>query len=257
MKIRHVKNSDREQVLAFCQNTFSWGDYIQNVWDMWIRKGMFIAAENKKTPVGICHATFSKNQVWIEGLRVNPDFRRMRYASSLVLYTEEAAKMRRCRISRMLIAQENLRSLKLAKSLGYRTEEKWWLYYVAPKKKASKARVATRYVKDLEGKTFTESWKWYTLDKSTITKLLREKRIITYENAVGIWNKSKIDRDVLQIGYLSGTTPHIAQILHFIQNKGYHLKPKRIQILAQDGIALVGKDVDKRMQFCLMRKELL
>ncbi|MDC8438309.1 MAG: GNAT family N-acetyltransferase, partial [Candidatus Nitrosotenuis sp.] len=60
MKIRHVKNSDREQVLAFCQNTFSWGDYIQNVWDLWLSEGLFIAAENKKAPVGICHATFTK-----------------------------------------------------------------------------------------------------------------------------------------------------------------------------------------------------
>lgn len=256
MKIRHAKNSDREQILAFCQNTFSWGDYVQNVWDLWIKEGLFIAAESKKTPVGICHATFSKNQVWIEGLRIDPDFRRMRYASSLILHAEKTAKKRRCRISRMLISKENRRSLNLAKSLGYYIEEKWWLYYVSPKKKTSKARAASSHIKDLEGKTFSESWKWYTLNKSTITKLLEEKRIIVYEGAVGIWNKSKIDKDVLQLGYLSGTKPEITQILRFIQNKGYRLKPRRIQILAQDGISLDGQDVDKRMQFCLMRKDL-
>jgi len=256
LKIRPAKNSDREQILAFCQNTFSWGDYVQNVWDLWIRDGLFIAAESKKTPVGICHATFSKNQVWIEGLRINPDFRRMQYASNLILHAEKAAIKRRCRISRMLISMENRRSLNLAKSLGYHMEEKWWLYYISPKKMIHKARSASGHIKDLEGRTFSESWKWYTLNKSTISKLLKEKRIIVYEGGVGIWNKSKIDKDVLQLGYLSGTRPEITQILRFIQNKGYGLKPKRIQILAPDWISLNGQDVDKRMQFCLMRKDL-
>ena len=33
IKIRRAKSSDKEEILGFCTNTFSWGDYIDQVWD--------------------------------------------------------------------------------------------------------------------------------------------------------------------------------------------------------------------------------
>ena len=39
MKIRDANNSDKNTVFEFCKNTFSWGDYIQDVWDFWIDEG--------------------------------------------------------------------------------------------------------------------------------------------------------------------------------------------------------------------------
>jgi hypothetical protein len=75
-------------------------------------------------------------------------------------------------------------------------------------------------------------------------------------SAIGIWNKSKIDKDVLQIGFLTGTKAGMNDILHFIQNKAHLQKSKRIQILAQQKIDLRMKGLNKRMLFCLMRKDL-
>ena len=39
MVIRAAKNEDRDLVLKFCKNTFSWGDYVEKVWDYWIDEG--------------------------------------------------------------------------------------------------------------------------------------------------------------------------------------------------------------------------
>jgi hypothetical protein len=33
--IRPARRSDKDEILSFCINTFSWGDYIDRVWDYW------------------------------------------------------------------------------------------------------------------------------------------------------------------------------------------------------------------------------
>ena len=92
--IRSAINSDKFSIFDFCKNTFSWGDYIQDVWDYWLSEGNLLLIE-KQYPVGICHAFFSKNQVWIEGIRINSNFRRQGLASELVKYVESLAKKNR------------------------------------------------------------------------------------------------------------------------------------------------------------------
>jgi hypothetical protein len=60
----------------------------------------------------------------------------------------------------------------------------------------------------------------------------------------------------MQLGYLNGTKPGITAILKFMQNKGYEEKSDRIQLLVQQKIKIHMKGLDKRMLFCLVKKEL-
>ncbi|MBA4448217.1 MAG: GNAT family N-acetyltransferase, partial [Nitrosopumilaceae archaeon] len=85
--IRNAKFSDKSHVLNFCQNTFSWGDYVEHVWDYWLNEDLLFVYE-KQFPVGICHGFFSKNQIWIEGIRVDQNFRKQKIASLLVNHIE-------------------------------------------------------------------------------------------------------------------------------------------------------------------------
>ena len=62
MVIREATSSDKLDILKFCTDTFSWGDYIKDVWDYWISEGSLLVME-KNLPIGICHALFLKNQV--------------------------------------------------------------------------------------------------------------------------------------------------------------------------------------------------
>lgn len=262
MKIRKAKQTDKKLILAFCQNTFSWGDYIDRVWDYWQSKGNLLTVEENKKPVGICNISFSKNQIWIEGVRINQNFRRKGFATRLILKAEELGRQKKKKISRMLIAQENKRSLLLAKSLGYKIEDKWWLYNLRPKRRAANVNLAknTKKLEFLIGSdTYSESWEWLALDKDILGKLIKKKRVLVASNrkiAIGIWNISQIDKDVLQLGYVNGTKSGIDEILRFMQNKGHFLKSKRIQVLVQQKTKLTGADLDKRMLFCLVKKEL-
>jgi len=87
--------SDKDQVLEFCQNTFSWGDYIADVWDSWIDEGDLLVIHKNNSPIAICHASTNKEgkQTWIEGIRVNQLFRRKGYASTLIKEAEIIAKL--------------------------------------------------------------------------------------------------------------------------------------------------------------------
>ncbi len=264
MRIRKAKPSDKKPILAFLHRTFQWGDYVANVWDTWLARKTLFTLEERGKPIGICNASLSKNQLWIEGLRVNPKFRRRGYASKLVLKAESVARKKGRKTSRMLIAQGNARSLKMARSLGYRIEGKWWLYNLRPKRHETSVHLATN-AKQLNGlidsDTYSESWEWFPLDTLAIAKLIKNKKVVVLSQknkatGIGIWNKSELDSDVLQLGYINGTKPGMRMILHYMQNKAHLLKSKRIQVLAEDKTKLNEKNLDKRMLFCLMRKDL-
>ena len=263
MIIRKAKQSDKKPILAFLHKTFQWGDYIERVWDAWLANGTLLAIEENGKPIGICNASLSKHQVWIEGLRIKPELRRRGYASRLVLNVESSARKRGRKISRMLIAQGNTRSLKMAKSLGYKIEDKWWLYNLRPKKQDTDAHTTTNknQLKGLiDSDVYSESWEWFPLDKVTLDKLVKKKKVIVYQNkkqsGIGIWNESQLDKDVLQVGYINGTRQGKNEILRFMQNKAYRVRAKRIQVLAQNKTILAHRGLDRRMLFCLMRKNL-
>jgi GNAT superfamily N-acetyltransferase len=94
LKIRPAMKSDKEQVLRFCVNTFEWGDYIDQVWDLWYSdlNGVLLVAEdeecsihNKIRPsrVEVSHVSFCPNNknIWLEGVRV---YRRRSVATQLL-----------------------------------------------------------------------------------------------------------------------------------------------------------------------------
>ena len=59
---RLAQSSDKKDVLNFCQYTFSWGDYIHEVWDNWINEGNRVVIENDQIPVSVAHAGFYPNE---------------------------------------------------------------------------------------------------------------------------------------------------------------------------------------------------
>jgi len=262
VQIRDAISHDKEFVLEFCKNTFSWGDYIVDVWDSWISEGkLFVVAENS-TIIGICHTAILDEQVWIEGIRIHPKYRKQGYGRKIIEFAESYGKSKFCRIARMIIDSENNQSLKLAEFMGYHIEDKFRLYNLVPKKKTSSVTVAfnINQIKSLiSSNTYADSWRWFPLDESEIHNLIRQKRIlISSKNgiptAVGIWNESKNFANVLQIGLISGTLRGINDILRYVQNKGHEMGAERIQIFSQEKIELVMGTLEKRNLFYLMKK---
>ncbi len=86
LEVRRARDEDREAVLAFCQQTWEWGDYIADVWDEWLHnpRGALLVATLDGQPVGLSNMRMlSKDEAWLEGMRVDPAYRRQGISGAL------------------------------------------------------------------------------------------------------------------------------------------------------------------------------
>ena len=259
MTIREATNLDKIPILKFCKNTFSWGDYVEHVWDFWLSEGHLFLSE-KQSPVGICHAFYSQNQIWIEGIRIDPHFRRQNIASSLIKHVEIAGKEKNVLLSYMLIDTENSLSLLMANSLNYRIFQTWNFYSLDPKinsnydvhfEKSLNRRLYSHYVK---------SWRWLPIDDDTLLSFYEQNNIVTSnvgsENSIAIFIASDHFDKTLIVTLFSNSDESTLQILSFLQNYALDKNYKRIQILTREKLPLFDS-LDYKISFNLMRKFLV
>ena len=258
MKIREANISDKNSVLKFCKNTFSWGDYIEKVWSSWIDEGNLFLFE-KKSPVGICHAFYSENQIWVEGIRIDPKHRREKIASKLVTYAESIGKKNQKSFSYMLIDTENKNSISMATSLNYDTLETWNYYSLNPKKNSN---FKIEFTKSVDSEIFTffvDSWRWIKTTKQILTDLSSQNKIIQ-SNLNGkkttaiIGNYKHIDNTLI-VTLSPGSFDTLSNVLFYLQNFAFENTYERIQILTNKKLEFFDA-LDYKISFYLMKKSL-
>ena len=120
--VRFARTEDKGAVVAFCQNTFSWGDYITSVYDDWLndRAGKFLVATIDQQPVGIAHVAFLGNEVaWMEGMRVHPDYRRRGIGTELDRIGRQVARENGCRAAHLVTSMKNIPAQRSLDMEGY------------------------------------------------------------------------------------------------------------------------------------------
>ncbi|NIM26039.1 MAG: GNAT family N-acetyltransferase [Nitrososphaeria archaeon] len=254
--IREAISSDKFEVLKFCQNTFSWGDYIKEVWDHWISEGDLFVVE-KNQPIGICHAVFYPTQAWIEGIRINPDFRRQSLASKLVKNVESISKQKGIPISLMLIDTENEPSLLMAKQLGYKISETWKFYSLQSQKNNDfEISLGNPFQKN-KPTHYVKSWRWVPLNEKEISLLISQNNIVysdtTNNKSVAILGESEHFDNTLIVTLFAGSESDTKNILLFLQNFGAEKQYKRIQILSKESFSNFN-NLEHRLTFHLVQK---
>lgn len=268
MELRKAKSSDKNKVLEFCKTTFSWGDYISDVWDDWILEGNLLVLTENDVPVAICHSSINGEQLWIEGIRVNKNLRRKGFAKRLIQESEFVAKNNNCKISKMLIATNNKKSLNLARSLIYKKEEIWDFYSLLPKKINYKTNVkfATNNKSIIDfilsfTSSYVRSWRWLPLTNTNVKSLIDEKKILYSEhkgtiNALAIFTKSEYFEHTLMLTLVFGNENGIKEILVYLQNYAAKINIERIQILTKLKDLPKINTLEKKFSFYLMKKEI-
>ena len=256
MMIRDVQPFDKLEVLKFCKNTFSWGDYIPEVWEHWLSEGGFFVVEEGR-PVGICHAVFYPNQVWIEGIRINPSFRRKSLASKLVENVESFAKQRGISVSLMLIETENEPSLLMAERLGYKILETWKFYTLQSQKNSDFEISFGNPFEKNNPSHFVKSWRWVPLNEKELSLLVSKNKIFyskeNEKNSVAILEDSEHFEKTLIVTLFAGLESDTKNILLFLQNYGSENNYKRIQILSKESLPKFD-NLEHRLTFHLMQK---
>ena len=264
---RLAQSSDKKDILNFCQNTFSWGDYIHEVWDNWINEGNLIVIENDQIPVSMAHVGFHPDEkmIWIEGIRVNHNFRKKGLAQKMIRYFERQAKSKEFKISRMLIASENDPSLTLAKKLGYQIISKWNYFSLESKQIFQQNEIISDsclvYCKDIDMKKYNliESWRWIPLINERLKKLNPENKIICQKTndkiiTLGIITESKSFKNTIILEILFGTK--LETMIKFVQNLAYQKNYSKIRILTELESLPQIKNLENKFPFYLMEKEL-
>ena len=258
MQIRFAKLSDKEHVLDFCKNTFPWGDYIQQVWNFWYNEGYLLVFQ-KIIPVGLIHAYFYNSQVWIEGIRVDKNFRHQKIATHLISKIEKISKRNSVKFSYMLIDIQNIPSMNLAKSLGYRINSKWNFYTLEPKKNSN---FEINFIDDLNKSLFPfyiDSWRWIPLTNRAILELKKKNQIIEskigYNLSIGIITHSKHFEKTILVTIYGFDKICTDNILSYIQNYASENHIERIQVLSPEKL-LSEKDLDLKLEFNHLKKKL-
>jgi len=79
LNIRPARPDDRPAVERICAHTWEWGDYIPQVWDEWLAdpRAVLQVGELDGQVVAVNRVLFqTPGQVWLEGMRVDPERRR-------------------------------------------------------------------------------------------------------------------------------------------------------------------------------------
>ena len=121
--VRQAQPEDREAVLAFCRHTWADGDYIEDVWDIWLAQvtGALLVAVTGGRPVGLIHlAMLSAQDAWLEGIRVDPRTRRQGIGRVLTSQALILARQQGVKVARLFTSSENVASQELVtKRFGF------------------------------------------------------------------------------------------------------------------------------------------
>jgi ribosomal protein S18 acetylase RimI-like enzyme len=254
LKIRRATKSDKEEVLRFCVKTFEWGDYIDQVWDLWYsdQAGLLLVAEeeeeyslhNKKqsSVIAVSHVSLcpNKNHIWLEGIRVNPNYRRRSVATQLINKMVAYGQEKGAREASAMVTSNNFASQRMMETNGFTVISKW-SYYTIDKTPKSVDKVRARskvaalkdtemicdYLKQSEiykssGQRYVNSWRWYSLDLYSITlaDLVKNEKVLVIGNdpieGVAIIDKDNDknnNNNIFQIVYLDASNAFLLEDL--------------------------------------------
>jgi RimJ/RimL family protein N-acetyltransferase len=282
--IRPARKSDKNEILSFCINTFSWGDYIDRVWDYWYseKNGQIFVVESGVEKIAMSHVAIcpAGKGIWVEGVRVRPDHRRSHIATMLLAKMLEYGRRKGAREASAIVDATNFASQSMMEKNGFKVVSKWIYYNVlgTPRHQESNARIANaddiddiwQYLQQskiyrLSGKRYVKAWHWYTFDCRALLNFVKEERVIVTGlpidgiaiiNKRGYWDRSNI----LQIVYLDiAPISSLRHLVSFITNLCLDGKFDGLQLVCYDSkrvTSFINKFVIKEEeQFLLYNKQ--
>lgn len=122
--IRPAQPADKAPVLAFCQQTFAWGDYIDRVWDDWIATpdAELAVVTLADAPVGVGFVMLlSPDEAWYQGVRIAPAARRQGIGAALTRHCLHRARELGAHVMRTIVANDNGASQAMMRQAGMAT----------------------------------------------------------------------------------------------------------------------------------------
>lgn len=230
MRFRLATSQDKDYVLNFCKTTFSWGDYIDRVWEIWINEpnGILLVAEIEnhiKKPIAIIHGILiPEKTIWIEGIRVDPQYRKQKLATNLMNHILEYGRKNGAIHSAAIVSIKNEASKRLMEKSEFKVLSKW--SYISTKHVMTLPTTTTynnnlidnfkiadindyqqiinflrnSKIFELSGKKYVKSWRWQELTENELSTMIHNKQVIIMVKKNGYENyNNKNNKDEIQI----------------------------------------------------------
>ena len=200
--VREACEADKEAVFEFCRHTWSWGDYIPDVWDRWLKEenGKVYVATINDVPIGIQHITIDKpGEAWLSGARTAPKYRRMGVATAITMKCLEYAKSKGVKVVRLVTESDNVAALAAVQKMGFKpaaefiemTAENVLIGNGGSKASSwankSQLDIVWRYLQSSEiyrqaAGLYTALYHWYSLDKHDLEHFIEQRKAIINTN---------------------------------------------------------------------------
>jgi len=253
--VREARASDREAVFKFCEKTWSWGDYIPEVWDRWLKeeKGRVFVATINGVPVGISHLSVdSSDEVWLSGARTDPNYRRKGVMTAITKKCLEYAKTKNAKVARLVTDSDNAAARAVLKKLKFRpvaefietssekitvekTESSRWACIDETETLWNYLQKSEVYRKSAG--LYTVLFHWFSLRREDLKRFVHQQKVIVHENSRGIVDGLMLIDDAtarewrvstLQTCYIDGDYKAVLDMTRFLKNHCHSLGIKKI-----------------------------
>jgi ribosomal protein S18 acetylase RimI-like enzyme len=247
LKIRDALREDREAVLEFCRNTWpGYGDYIARAWQRWIRdsSGRFLVAELNGRAVGIAKIDdFGGGEVWLEGLRVDPGFRRKGIGNAINKEVVRTLRRMKPRSVRFCTAVSNRASRSIGEHFGFALKTRFRYYWQRTRRgkpageRACRSQSADIYGYMLQSRFLRlssglvgEGWVFRELKPEILDAYIKEGRV---------WI-------TIRRGLLSGVAVYSEELAEGTINLGFiHGEPGPMRTLMKNCMYIAGQRGDR------------
>lgn len=195
-KIRKAKPSDKTPIIEISKKIWSGHDYLPEVWDDWVadKKARFIVATVNGGTVACARASLqTKDVAWLEGVRVNEQYRGFGIAGELNHSLVAWARRKGARVARLSTGSSNRASREHLTKIGFplmqtfqRLESAIGLRVkptgaTTPRGSAETLWNWLRTRPNLAENhaMYSDGWTWYPLTLQTLRKLMSRGQVLT------------------------------------------------------------------------------
>lgn len=277
VKIRRAKGSDKSPILEISKKIWSGHDYLPDVWDDWVadKKARFVVATVNGRTVACARASLqSKDVAWLEGVRVNEQYRGFGIAGKLNHSLVEWARRKGARVARLSTGSTNRASREHLAKIGFPLMQTFQRLESAKGLRAKPAGVAisrgsaetlwnwlrTRPSPAENHAMYSDGWTWYPLTLQTLRKLVSQGQVLTIMRdgeleACCIF----VDEDrFLTMGFVAGRPSDVVRSARMLRFLMFRKKRETLRVLlpsrSSSVRALVGSGFKRTARILVYEK---
>ncbi len=232
--LRPAQPRDKEDVQRICAQVWDGHDYVPEVWEEWLAdsEGELTVVERKGQVVGLAKLTrLIEDEWWLEGLRVDPAWRRLGLARLLLNHHLALARRVGRGILRFGTASHVLAVHKNAAKEGFRHVATLVPYRADPLPgpcplhclgaddlEAAWELISTSPIFQAAGGLYDRGWQWVRLTRERLAGHIADGNVwgLKTENRLGalaiLFSSTHGDEKRLSVGYITGETTAVAAL---------------------------------------------